>query len=84
MRPQRWRHLVELSPEETAILRRIHRAKVFVFLREQRHQLFTPDFQEELARTLYADNPKGHPPIPQPNWRWRRFCKPIPGSLTTR
>lgn len=64
MRPQLWQPPVELSPAETAIVRRIHRAKLFVFLREQRHQLFTPDFQEELARTLYADKPKGHPPIP--------------------
>ena len=35
-------------------MRRIHRATLFVFLREQRHQLFTPDFQDELARALYA------------------------------
>jgi transposase-like protein DUF772 len=66
MRPQRWQRWqppVALSAEETAIIRRIHRAKLFVFLREQRHQLFTPDFQDELARELYADKPKGHPPI---------------------
>jgi hypothetical protein len=64
MRPQRWQPPVALSGEETAIVRRIHRAKLFVFLREQRHQLFTPEFQDELARDLYADKPKGHPPIP--------------------
>ena len=64
MRPHLWQPPVELSPAETAIVRRIHRAKLFVFLREQRHQLFTPDFQEELAHELYADRPKGHPPIP--------------------
>ncbi len=64
MRPQRWQPPVALSGEETAIVRRIHRAKLFVFLREQRHHLFTPDFQDELARELYADKPKGHPPIP--------------------
>src|SRR5487761_859395 len=63
MRPQLWQPPVALSPEETAIVRRIHHAKLFVFLREQRHQLFTPDFQDELACELYADKPKGHPPI---------------------
>lgn len=84
MRPQRWQPPVALSGEETAIVRRIHRAKLFVFLREQRHHLFTPDFQDELARVPYADKPKGHPPIPPANWRWRRSCKPTRGSRTTR
>ena len=64
MRPQLWQPPVALSQAETAIVRRIHRAKLFVFLREQRHHLFTPDFQDELARALYADKSKGHPPIP--------------------
>lgn len=64
MRPQLWQPPVELSREETAIMRRIHRAKLFVFLREQRHALFSPDFQDELAHNLYDDKPKGHPPIP--------------------
>ena len=64
MRPHLWQPPVALSQEETAIVRRIHRAKLFVFLREQRHQLFSEAFQEELATTLYADTPKGRPPSP--------------------
>lgn len=64
MRPPLWQPPIALSAEETAIVRRIHRAKLFVFLREQRHVLFAPDFQHELAATLYADTPLGHPPIP--------------------
>jgi Transposase domain (DUF772) len=64
MRPHLWQPPVALSHEETAIVRRIHRAKLFVFLREQRHQLFSEAFQEELATTLYANTPKGRPPIP--------------------
>jgi hypothetical protein len=64
MRPRLWRPPIRLSPEETAIVRRVHRAKLFVFLREQRHVLFSDAFQEELATTLYADKPKGHPPVP--------------------
>jgi Transposase domain (DUF772) len=64
MRPHLWQPPVALSHEETAIVRRIHRAKLFIFLREQRHRLFSEAFQEELATTLYADTPKGRPPIP--------------------
>src|SRR5258708_7308426 len=64
MRPHLWQPPVALSPEETAIVRRIHRAKLFIFLREQRQVLFSPDFQAELATSLYEDKPKGHPPTP--------------------
>jgi hypothetical protein len=64
MRPQVWQPPVALTPEEATIARRIHRAKLFIFLREQRHVLFTNAFQEELATTLYAAKPKGHPPTP--------------------
>jgi hypothetical protein len=64
MRPLLWQPPVAMSPEETAIVRRIHRAKLFIFLREQRHRLFSPGFQAELAGMLYEDNPKGRPPIP--------------------
>jgi hypothetical protein len=64
MRPQVWQPPSALSAEETAIVRRIHRAQLFIFLREQRHVLFSGAFQEELATLLYADKPKGHPPTP--------------------
>ncbi|MGO8947042.1 MAG: IS1182 family transposase [Ktedonobacterales bacterium] len=64
MRPPLWQPSIALSPEETAIVRRIHRAKLFIFLREQRHTLFSPDFQAELGALLYEDKPKGHPPTP--------------------
>src|SRR5262249_48161935 len=64
MRPSLWRPPVALSPEEAAIVRRVQRAKLFVFLRHQRHVLFSEEFQQELATTLYDDKPKGHPPIP--------------------
>lgn len=64
MRPRLWLPPVDLGQEEVAIVRRIQRAKLFVFLRQQRHLLFSPEFQAELATTLYADAPKGQPPIP--------------------
>ena len=41
---------------------RIRRAKLFVFLRERRHELFSEAFQAELT-ALYADSPLGQPPI---------------------
>ncbi len=63
MRPLPWQPPEDLSPTEQAILRRIRRAKLFVFLRTQRHQVFDTAFQEELA-TLYEERAKGHPPIP--------------------
>src|SRR5215469_5413528 len=64
MRPRLWQLPVELSPAEAAIVRRIQRAKLFVFLRLQRHVLFAPEFQADLALALYAEKPKGQPPIP--------------------
>ena len=63
-RPHRWQPPVALRPDETAIVRRIHRAKWFIFLREQRPVVFTADVQEELATTLDAARPKGPPPTP--------------------
>jgi len=43
-------------------MRRVKRAKLFVFLRENRHEIFDEDFQEELG-TLYSDSRLGHPPV---------------------
>jgi transposase len=48
---------------EQAIVQRIRRAKLFVFLRQHRRTLFSDSFQEELA-TLYKDSPHGQPPVP--------------------
>jgi transposase len=63
MQPGLWEPPVTLSPLEEAIVRRIRRAKLFVFLREQRHLLFDIAFQQELAAS-YQDSPLGQPPIP--------------------
>ena len=63
MRPSLWQPSVELSPTEQAIIKRIRRAKRFVFLREHRHELLDEAFQEELAQ-LYQDSERGQPPIP--------------------
>src|SRR5262249_35437033 len=63
MRPHLWQPPVPLRPPEAAVLRRIRRAKLFIFLRQQRHVLFSADFQAERATALSADKPKGQPPI---------------------
>jgi hypothetical protein len=63
MRPEPWQPPVALSAAEQAIVARIRRAKLFVFLRERRHELFDAAFQAELAATYQASN-KGQPPVP--------------------
>ena len=63
MRPPLWHPPIELSTVEHAIIKRIRRAKLFIFLRHHRHALFSETFQHELG-TLYKDGPQGHPPVP--------------------
>ena len=48
---------------EQAVIKAVRRARLFVFLRLHRHELFDEDFQAELARA-YVDSPKGQPPVP--------------------
>jgi len=63
MRPPSWHPPVELSAVEQTIVKRIRRARLFIFLRLHRHELFDDTFQTELAAT-YADSPQGQPPTP--------------------
>ncbi|HKM83128.1 MAG TPA: IS1182 family transposase [Candidatus Acidoferrum sp.] len=63
MRPDVWRPAVEPSPAEQAVIKAVRRAKLFVFLRLYRHELFDEGFQAELAEA-YVDSPKGQPPVP--------------------
>ena len=63
MQPAAWEPPVTLSPQEAVIVRRIRRAKLFVFLREQRHLLFDAAFQQEFAAT-YQASALGQPPVP--------------------
>src|SRR5438445_77321 len=58
-----WPPPVLPSPAEQAVLARIKHARLFVFLRQQRHALFTDAFQAELA-LLYRDSRRGQPPVP--------------------
>jgi hypothetical protein len=63
VRPVVWRPPAEPSPAEQAVIKAVRRAKLFVFLRLHRHELFSEEFQAELAET-YVDSPKGQPPVP--------------------
>lgn len=63
MQPPVWTPPVALSPIEQQIVKRIKRAKLFIFLRHHRHTLFDDAFQQELA-AMYKDAPQGQPPIP--------------------
>ena len=63
MRPSPWHPPVLPSAAEQAVLTRIKHARLFVFLRQQRHVLLTDAFQAELA-LLYRDSQRGQPPVP--------------------
>src|SRR6267154_153844 len=63
MRPVVWRPPVEPSAAEEAVIKAVRRARLFVFLRLHRHELFDEEFQARLAAT-YVDSPKGQPPVP--------------------
>jgi len=63
VRPVVWRPPAEPSPAEQAVIKAVRRAKLFVFLRLHRHELFDQGFQAELA-AAYVDSPKGQPPVP--------------------
>jgi len=63
MRPELWQPPVDLSAVEQGIVKRIRRAKLFVFLRRHRHELFDEAFQREMAAT-YGASEEGQPPIP--------------------
>jgi Transposase DDE domain/Transposase domain (DUF772) len=62
MQPSHWQPPVELSEQEEQIVKRIRKAKLFVFLRQHRHELFDEAFQQELA-SLYRQAERGQPPV---------------------
>jgi transposase len=63
MRPVVWRPPAEPSAAEQRVMKAVRRARLFVFLREHRHELFDEEFQAELA-SAYVASPKGQPPVP--------------------
>jgi Transposase domain (DUF772) len=63
MRPPVWRPPIQPSLAEQTVMRLVRRAKLFVFLRQHRHELLDEGFQAELA-AAWTDSPKGQPPVP--------------------
>jgi IS5 family transposase len=59
----RWTPPIETSALEDKILARCKKAKLFVFLRQQRHRLFDDDFQVRLA-SMYVARTAGKAPVP--------------------
>ncbi|HEX4715094.1 MAG TPA: transposase, partial [Ktedonobacteraceae bacterium] len=62
MQPPLWQPPIELSNQEEQVMKRIRKAKLFVFLRQHRHKLLNEAFQEELAN-LYRKAERGRPPV---------------------
>lgn len=58
-----WHPPVDPSPAEKTIIRLVKPAKLFVFLRQHRHELLDEAFQTELGG-IYKDSAFGHPPVP--------------------
>ena len=83
VRPGVWQPPVACSRLEQEVIKRVKRAKLFVLLREHRHELFDEDFQGELAE-MYQDKPVGQPPVPPAQLAWRRSCRPIPAPPMMR
>jgi transposase len=63
VRPVVWRPPAEPSPAEQAVLKAVRRAKLFVFLRQYRRELFDEQFQAELAENLRGQ-PEGAAAVP--------------------
>ncbi len=62
MRPANWYPPIELSSAEEKVVSRIKRAKLFTFVRHNRHEIFDDGFQKELV-TLFKDSSVGQPPV---------------------
>jgi len=78
-----WRPPAEYSPAELAVIKAVRRARLFVFLRLHRHELFDEPFQAELAQATWIAR-RASRRCRRPGWRWRRSCRPIPGPATMR
>lgn len=62
LQPASWQPPVELSEQEEQLMKRIRKAKLFVFLRQPRHELLDEAFQQAMAG-LYREAERGQPPI---------------------
>src|SRR6266852_8988696 len=62
MQPVTWIPPIELSQQEEQIVKRIRKAKLFIFLRQHGNELLDEAFQQELA-SLYRKAERGQPPV---------------------
>ncbi len=62
MRPQNWTPPIELSKAEAKIRAKIRKAKLFIWLRKNRHHLFDEELQAELAK-IYKNSTVGLSPV---------------------
>src|SRR5258705_2258147 len=62
MQPTIWNPSIGLSKQEEQITKKIRKAKLFLFLREHRHELLDEVFQQELM-SLYRKAERGQPPV---------------------
>jgi hypothetical protein len=63
VRPGVWQPPVACSRLEREVIKRIKRARLFVWLREYRHELVDEGLQATLAQ-MYQDRPVGQPSVP--------------------
>lgn len=84
VRPPIWTPPVEPSPAERTVMRLVKRAKLFVFLREHRHEIFDEGFQGELGGSSTAMASSVGPRSRRRGSRWPPSYKPTPESPTTR
>jgi len=83
MRPGVWRPPVEPSGAEQAVLKAVRRAKLFVFLRQHRHELFDDEFQASWRGRM--PTAPGDSRLYRPrSWLWLRSCRRMPGCPMTR
>ena len=80
MQPFLWQPPIDQSRTEQTIVKRIKRAKLFVFLREHRHEVFNAAFQAELSG-LYRDSKRGQPPIPPAQLALATICTGLYGCF---
>lgn len=62
MQAAMWKPSVALSQQEEQIATNIRKAKLFVFLRQHRYEVFDEAFQEELA-SMYRPAERGQPSV---------------------
>jgi hypothetical protein len=64
MQPEMWKPPVELSVQEEQIVKKIRKAKLFVFLRRHRHELFDEAQRARIGESLPGSGARTTPDCP--------------------